>query len=146
MKFGCSNCFFLNTTNLICRITDISKCFRGSLRFRDNESRLYIVISSNWHVQSLIELLVLSHNVKELPLRYLKLVTVPSFCPFTLISLCMPSALDRIKYVYIFVHDEQSRFKTNIYGIRSRGALSSAKLLLLPLGCAPMPPPQPLPY
>ena len=33
--------FFLNTTNLICRSTDISKCFRGSLRFRDNESQLY---------------------------------------------------------------------------------------------------------
>ena len=42
MKFGCSNCFFLSTTNLICRSTDISKCFRGSLRFRDNKSRLYI--------------------------------------------------------------------------------------------------------
>ena len=33
--------FFLNTINLICRSTDISKCFRGSLRFRDNESRLH---------------------------------------------------------------------------------------------------------
>ena len=43
MKFGCSNCFFLSTTNLICRSTDISKCFRGSFRFRDNESRLYKV-------------------------------------------------------------------------------------------------------
>ena len=42
MKFGCSNIFFLNTINLICRSTDISKCFRGSLRFRDNESRLYL--------------------------------------------------------------------------------------------------------
>ena len=41
MKCGCSNIFFLNTINLICRSTDISKCFRGSLRFRDNESRLY---------------------------------------------------------------------------------------------------------
>ena len=34
--------FFLHTTNLIYRITDISKCFRGPLRFRANESRLYI--------------------------------------------------------------------------------------------------------
>ena len=42
MKFGCSNSFFLNTTNLICRSTAISKCLRGSLRFRDNESRLYL--------------------------------------------------------------------------------------------------------
>ena len=45
MKFGCSNCFFLNTTNLMCRSTDISKCFRGSLRFRDNESRLYVHVN-----------------------------------------------------------------------------------------------------
>ena len=35
---------FLNTTNLICRSTDISKCFLGSLRFRDNESRLYNIL------------------------------------------------------------------------------------------------------
>ena len=34
--------FFLNTTNLIFRSMDFSKCFRGSLRFRDNESRLYL--------------------------------------------------------------------------------------------------------
>ena len=33
--------FFLNTANLICRGTDISKYFRESLRLRDNESRLY---------------------------------------------------------------------------------------------------------
>ena len=45
MKFGCSNCFFLNTTNLICRSTDISKCFRGSLWFRDNESRLFYQVT-----------------------------------------------------------------------------------------------------
>ena len=47
VKFGCSNCFFLNTTNLICRSTDISNFFSGSLRFRDNESRLYFNLSSN---------------------------------------------------------------------------------------------------
>ena len=41
MKFGCSIGIFLNTSHLICRSTDISKCFRGSLRLRDNESRLY---------------------------------------------------------------------------------------------------------
>ena len=40
-KFGCSFGIFLNSANLICRNTDISKCFRGSLRLRDNESRLY---------------------------------------------------------------------------------------------------------
>ena len=39
--------FFLNTTNLICRSTDISKCFRRSLRFRDNEKRLYMFLFSS---------------------------------------------------------------------------------------------------
>ena len=48
VKFGCSNCFFLNTTNLICRSTDISKCFRGSLRFRDNESRLFLSVKIDY--------------------------------------------------------------------------------------------------
>ena len=38
VKFGCSICIFLSSANLICRSTDISKCFRGSLRLRDNES------------------------------------------------------------------------------------------------------------
>ena len=40
-KFGCAICIFLNFENLICRSTDISKCFRGSLQLRDNESGLY---------------------------------------------------------------------------------------------------------
>ena len=35
--------FFLNSAHLICRNADISKNFRGSLRLRDNESRLYIL-------------------------------------------------------------------------------------------------------
>ena len=42
MKFGCSLGIFLNSANLVCQSTDISKCFRGSLRLRDNESQLYI--------------------------------------------------------------------------------------------------------
>ena len=42
MKFGCSIGIFLNSARLICQSMDISKCFRGSLRLRDNESRLYI--------------------------------------------------------------------------------------------------------
>ena len=42
VKCGCSNYFFLNSANLICRGTDISKYFRQSLGIRDNESRLYI--------------------------------------------------------------------------------------------------------
>ena len=45
MKFGSSIGIFLNSANMICRSTDISKCFRGSLRLRDHESRLYSVES-----------------------------------------------------------------------------------------------------
>ena len=41
VKFSCSFGIFLNSVDLICRSTDISKCFRGSLRLRDNENRLY---------------------------------------------------------------------------------------------------------
>ena len=37
----CLNYFFLNSENLMCRGTEISKCFRESLGIRDNESRLY---------------------------------------------------------------------------------------------------------
>ena len=33
---------FLNSANLICRGTDISKCFRESRGIRDNEGRLYV--------------------------------------------------------------------------------------------------------
>ena len=47
VKFGCSIGIFLNTAHLICRSTDISKCFRGSLRLRDNESRLYFQSQQN---------------------------------------------------------------------------------------------------
>ena len=45
MKFGFSIGIFLNSANLICRSTDISKCFRGSLRLPDNESRLYLILA-----------------------------------------------------------------------------------------------------
>ena len=38
MKFGSSIDIFFSSAQLICRSTDISKCFRGSLRLRDNES------------------------------------------------------------------------------------------------------------
>ena len=34
MKFGCAICIFLNYEDLICLSTDISKCFRGSLKLR----------------------------------------------------------------------------------------------------------------
>ena len=42
MKFSCSIGIFLNSGNLICQSTDISKCFREFLRLRDNESQLYM--------------------------------------------------------------------------------------------------------
>ena len=37
------NYFFLNSANLICRGTDISKYFGESHGIRDNESRLYLM-------------------------------------------------------------------------------------------------------
>ena len=40
VKFGCLFGIFLSSVNLICRSTDTSKCFRGSLRLQENESRL----------------------------------------------------------------------------------------------------------
>ena len=42
VKCGCSVYFFINSANLICRGTNISKYFRESLGLRDNKSRLYI--------------------------------------------------------------------------------------------------------
>ena len=39
--------FFLNSANLICRDTDISKYFREFLGLRDNESRLYMDVRRN---------------------------------------------------------------------------------------------------
>ena len=44
VKCVLSNYFFLNSANLICRSTDISKFFRESLGIRDNGSRLYLHI------------------------------------------------------------------------------------------------------
>ena len=46
VKCGCSNYFFLNSANLLCRGMDISKYFRESLGIRDNESRLYVKSSN----------------------------------------------------------------------------------------------------
>ena len=46
VKFGCAICIFLNSENLICLNTDISKCFRGSLQLRDNKSQLYMNLHS----------------------------------------------------------------------------------------------------
>ena len=38
---------FLTLSTLICRSTDISKCFSESLGIRDNESRLYLLKQSD---------------------------------------------------------------------------------------------------
>ena len=50
--------FFLNSANLICRGTDISKYLRESLGIRDNESGLYIVL--NWQLAGI------KYNITEL--------------------------------------------------------------------------------
>ena len=42
-EIGRSVGIFLNSASLICRSMDSSKCFRGSLRLRDKESRLYLL-------------------------------------------------------------------------------------------------------
>ena len=68
VKCGCSINFFLNSANLICRGTDISKYFRQSLGLRDNESRLYVeassaVLRNNYHVDCCIET---SHYITSL--------------------------------------------------------------------------------
>ena len=43
VKCGCLIYFFLNSANLICRGTYISKYFRESIGLRDNESRLCLI-------------------------------------------------------------------------------------------------------
>ena len=50
VKCGYSIYFVLNSVNLICRSTDISKYFRHSLGLRDNKSRLYTenVTTQKW--------------------------------------------------------------------------------------------------
>ena len=52
VKYGCSNIFFLNSANLICRGTDISKYLIESLGIRDNESRLYLAIENLFLVEN----------------------------------------------------------------------------------------------
>ena len=58
VKSGCSNYFFLNSANLICRGTDISKHFIESLGIRDNESRLYCSQKQRTHKRKKIEVSV----------------------------------------------------------------------------------------
>ena len=61
---------FLNSANLICRSTDISKCFRGSLRLRDNENRLCLIDAliqsddseNGWMAQILVQPFCRAHT------------------------------------------------------------------------------------
>ena len=87
MKFGCLNCFFLSTTNLICRSTDISKCFSGSLRFRDNENRLSICLDLPSLVLSLDSdwLISFFDQIEEFLLlldQFEDRITFSSYCKF----------------------------------------------------------------
>ena len=45
VKCGCSNYYSLNSANMIYRGTDISNYFSESLGIRDNESRLYFIMT-----------------------------------------------------------------------------------------------------
>ena len=61
---------FLNSANLICKSMDISKCFRGSLRLRDNESRLYMPLRkiharTTYSLQFVVK--VTGYKIKFLP-------------------------------------------------------------------------------
>ena len=47
-KCGCLIYFFLSSSILLYRGTDISKYFRESLGIRDNESRLYMYLYLRW--------------------------------------------------------------------------------------------------
>ena len=63
MKFGCLIGIFLKSAHLICRSTDISKCFKGSLRLRDNESRLYIMIRAFISLEASFEVVSFERTV-----------------------------------------------------------------------------------
>ena len=63
MKFGRLFGIFLNSAHLICRSTDISKCFRGSLRLRDNESRLYLFLQFESNGRNLTRQIQRTQNI-----------------------------------------------------------------------------------
>ena len=72
------------------------KCISVTFDLSDMLLSLHIGLALSklqWLVQSLRELPVLSLHVEAMAPMYLKLVTVPNFCPLTLISLWMPLAL-----------------------------------------------------
>ena len=63
VKCGCANYFILNSANLICRGTDISKYFRESLGIRDNESRLYLLYRKATSVEFSLHIICIFANV-----------------------------------------------------------------------------------
>ena len=69
MKFGCLIGIFLSSAHLICRSTDISKYFRGSLRHRDNESRLYM--TGLMTMRRTIPVVTYFHTFLVIPLQYI---------------------------------------------------------------------------
>ena len=71
VKFSSSIGIFLNSANLICRSTDISKCFRGSLRLRDNESRLYFGAGQNGVIYYAIIFRIVKKRVGSINIRYI---------------------------------------------------------------------------
>ena len=76
VKCGCSIYFFLNSSNLICRGTDISRYFRESIRIRDNESRLYFLCINPYREmqrKSIAYMTYIKRNPEESLLTYLNL-------------------------------------------------------------------------
>ena len=70
----------------------------------DLTDRPYVAISPNLLPRALVACAMLERTSGFEPLcettapKYLKHVTVPSFCPFTLISLWMPKAVGRMQW------------------------------------------------
>ena len=66
---------FLTLSTLICRGTDISKCFSESLGIRDNESRLYMsLIYVEWKSHGLEE--YVSHSHVNVMLSFLQILNL----------------------------------------------------------------------
>ena len=93
VKCGCLNYFFLNSANLICRGTDISKYFRESLGIRDNESRLYFTADAlpmlNWLATSCNVILRYLFTKTSTIVRVTASAGLP--CPGVSLTLVLPS-------------------------------------------------------
>ena len=90
-EIGCLFGIFLNSANLICRSTDISQCFRGPLRLRDNESQLYMLQS---------DVLYESHKSH---LREIMLTIVFVVCICCKVRFCNGSKLTTVDSCYLKV-------------------------------------------